>query len=123
MRCALHLRQAWLVNNPRPPGLFIPQRLHRIGQGNSDCLITDCEQCDCESQKSGKYERPETNTNTICKALEPLVHCVKSNRPSDDVGYQHPLRKLCGKKINNVGSKRLFSFKLNNYSICIVEFA
>ncbi|MEA3420317.1 MAG: hypothetical protein U9Q97_01415, partial [Acidobacteriota bacterium] len=23
MCCALHLRQAWLVNNPRPPGLFI----------------------------------------------------------------------------------------------------
>ncbi len=23
MRCALHLQQAWLVNNPRPRGLFI----------------------------------------------------------------------------------------------------
>ena len=23
MRCALHLQQAWLVNNLRPPGLFI----------------------------------------------------------------------------------------------------
>ena len=66
MRCALHLRQAWLVNNPRPPGLFIPQRLHRIGQGDSDCLITYCEQL-CAIAKAKKAANTKVQRPTLIR--------------------------------------------------------
>src|SRR6185503_11652949 len=89
------------LNNPRS---FVSEGVHRVSEGRTDGLNTDCQQGNGEGDGAGYEEDPPTDLSTISKRIKPFVHGPPCNGEGDERSDPDEHREVLAEQTDDAGN-------------------